>query len=212
MVCRPGHRVYNQSTMNSRKIETARLRCWQTDDPLLIAYHDREWGAPLHNDKKLFEFLILEGFQAGLSWLTILRKRENFRRAFDDFDFTTVAAYGRRKVDSLMKNSGIVRNRLKIEAAVTNARAFIAVRREFGSFDAYIWGFVNGKPLCGKRASFADIPATTALSDKISADLKSRGFKFIGSTVVYAHMQATGMVNDHLTHCFRYRELRARKG
>ncbi len=198
--------------MNSRKSTIPLVRCWQTDDPLLIAYHDREWGTPLHNDKKLFEFLILEGFQAGLSWMTILRKRENFRRAFDGFDFNKVSAYGRRKVDSLMKNAGIIRNRLKIEAAVTNARAFIAVRREYGSFDTYMWGFVNGKPLCNKLTSFSDTPATTALSDKMSADLKAWGFKFIGSTVVYAHMQATGMVNDHLTHCFRYRELRAGKG
>src|SRR4030042_3059696 len=159
--------------MNSRKSTIPLVRCWQTDDPLLIAYHDREWGTPLHNDKKLFEFLILEGFQAGLSWMTILRKRENFRRAFDGFDFNKVSAYGRRKVDSLMKNAGIIRNRLKIEAAVTNARAFIAVRREYGSFDTYMWGFVNGKPLCGKLTSFADIPAITVLSDKISTALKS---------------------------------------
>jgi DNA-3-methyladenine glycosylase I len=192
--------------MNTRKAPD-RVRCWQTDDPLVIRYHDKEWGTPLHNDRKLFEFLILEGFQAGLSWITILRKRENFRRAFDGFDFNKVAAYGRRKLNALMKDAGIIRNRLKIEAAVTNARAFLAVRKEFGTFNTYIWGFVKGRPIDGKLTSFSDMPATSGLSDEISRDLKARGFKFIGSTVVYAHMQATGMVNDHLTHCFRHREL-----
>lgn len=184
-------------------------RCWGDGDPLAERYHDREWGSPLHNDRKLFEFLILEGFQAGLSWMTILRKRANFRKAFDGFDYRKVARYGAAKVAALMRDEGIVRNRLKIEAAVSNARAFLRVREEFGSFDAYIWGFVGGKPLDGKIRSFDDMPARTGLSDLISADLKKRGFKFIGSTVVYAHMQATGMVNDHLRSCFRYRELKA---
>jgi DNA-3-methyladenine glycosylase I len=184
-----------------------RENCWNTTDPLMRAYHDREWGRPLRNDRRLFEFLVLEGFQAGLSWATILRKRENFRRAFDGFDYEKVALYGARKLASLMKDEGIVRNRSKILAAVGNAKAFLAVRREFGSFSAYIWGFVDGKPLDSRLASFSDMPARTALSDRISEDLKARGFKFVGSTIVYAHMQATGMVNDHLVTCPRHREL-----
>lgn len=189
--------------------KTAKIRCWGDDDPLARRYHDREWGRPLHDDRKLFEFLILEGFQAGLSWMIILRKRENFRKAFDGFDYRKIARYGRRKLDSLMEDPGIVRNRLKIEAAVTNARAFLEVRKEFGTFDSYIWGFVKGRPIDGKLSAFARMPARTELSDAISLDLKKRGFKFIGSTVVYAHMQATGMVNDHLKSCFRYTELKA---
>ena len=184
-----------------------KTRCpWPTDIPLMIEYHDREWGVPLHNDKKLFEFLILEGFQAGLSWRTILNKRENFRKAFDNFDYNKVAGYDRRKINSLMKDEGIIRNKLKILGAVSNANAFLQVRKEFGTFDKYIWGFVNGKPIQNRFKSLKEIPAKTKLSDKISDDLRKRGFKFVGSTIVYAHMQATGMVNDHLTTCFRYKK------
>ena len=184
-------------------------RCpWPTDIPLMIRYHDNEWGVPVHNDKKLFEFLILEGFQAGLSWRTILNKRENFRKAFDNFDFNKVAEYDKRKINSLLKDEGIIRNKLKIEGAVANAKAFLQVRKEFGTFDKYIWSFVNGKPLQNKFKSLKDIPARTKLSDKISDDLKKREFKFVGSTIIYAHMQATGMANDHLISCFRYKELR----
>ena len=173
----------------------------------MIKYHDKEWGVPLHNDKKLFEFLILEGFQAGLSWRTILHKRENFREAFDNFDFNKVAKYNRRKINSLMKDAGIIRNKLKIEGAVANAKAFIQVRKEFGTFDKYIWGFIDSKPIQNKFKSLKQLPAKTKLSDKISDDLKKRGFKFVGSTIVYAHMQATGMVNDHVVECFRNDEL-----
>lgn len=182
---------------------------WPTGDPLLIAYHDKEWGVPLHNDRKLFEFLVLEGFQAGLSWLTVLRKRVNFRKAFDGFDFNKVARYDKRKINSLLKDSGIIRNRLKIESAVANAKAFIEVRKEFGTFDKYIWGFTGGKPLNNGFRSLKELPAKTELSDLISKDLKKRGFKFVGSTIVYAHMQATGMVNDHIKDCYRYKEIMA---
>ena len=183
-------------------------RCpWPSEDALMIRYHDEEWGVPLHNDRKLFEFLILEGFQAGLSWRTILHKRENFRKAFDKFDFNKVAKYDRRKMNSLLKDEGIIRNRLKIEAAITNAKAFLLVRKEFGTFDKYIWSFVNGKPTYNKFKSLKELPARTKLSDKISEDLKKRGFKFVGSTIVYAHMQATGMVNDHIAGCYRHKEL-----
>jgi DNA-3-methyladenine glycosylase I len=185
-----------------------KIRCpWPSDDKLMIKYHDKEWGAPLHNDRKLFEFLILEGFQAGLSWRTVLHKRENFRKAFDNFDFNKVARYDRRKINSLLRNAGIIRNKLKIEGAITNAKAFLQVRKEFGTFDKYIWGFVNGKPIQNKFKSLKQLPAKTKLSDKISDDLKKRGFKFVGSTIVYAHMQATGMVNDHVVGCFRNNEL-----
>lgn len=180
---------------------------WPKGDPLLTKYHDTEWGVPLHNDRKLFEFLILEGFQAGLSWLTILRKRENFLKAFDRFDFNKVANYGQRKIDSLLQDSGIIRNKLKIESAVTNAKAFIGVRKEFGSFNKYIWGFTGGKPIQNEFESLEEIPAKTELSDFISKDLIKRGFKFVGSTIVYAHMQATGMVNDHIKSCFRHKEI-----
>jgi DNA-3-methyladenine glycosylase I len=180
---------------------------WPKGDPLLIKYHDTEWGVPLHNDKKLFEFLILEGFQAGLSWLTILRKRENFRKSFDKFDFNKVANYDQRKIDALLQDSGIIRNKLKIESAVTNAKAFIEVRKEFTTFNKYIWSFTNNKPIHNEFESLEEIPAKTELSDLISKDLKKRGFKFVGSTIVYAHMQATGMVNDHIKNCFRYKEI-----
>jgi DNA-3-methyladenine glycosylase I len=185
-----------------------KIRCpWPSDDKLMIEYHDKEWGVPLHNDRKLFEFLLLEGFQAGLSWRTILHKRQNFRKAFDNFDFNKVAKYDKRKINSLMKDAGIIRNQLKINSAVSNAKAFIAVRKEFGTFDKYIWGFVNGKPIKNNFKSLKELPARTELSDLISKDLKKRGFNFVGSTIIYAHMQATGMVNDHLKSCFRYNEL-----
>jgi DNA-3-methyladenine glycosylase I len=185
-----------------------KIRCpWPSEDKLMIKYHDKEWGVPLHNDRKLFEFLILEGFQAGLSWRTILHKRENFREAFDNFDFNKIAKYNRKKINSLLKNEGIIRNKLKIEAAITNAKALLQVRKEFGTFDKYIWSFINGKPIDNKFKSLKELPAKTKLSDKISEDLKKRGFKFVGSTIVYAHMQATGMVNDHVTSCFRYKNL-----
>jgi DNA-3-methyladenine glycosylase I len=184
-------------------------RCpWPANDKLMIKYHDKEWGVPVHNDRKLFEFLLLEGFQAGLSWKTILHKRENFKEAFDNFDFNKIAKYDKKKINSLMKNSGIIRNRMKINAAVNNAKAFIEIRKEFGTFNKYIWSFINNKPVINKFKSLSELPAKTELSDKISEDLKKRGFKFVGSTVIYAHMQATGMVNDHLVSCFRYNELK----
>ncbi len=181
-------------------------RCgWSTGDPLYIKYHDEEWGTPLHDDRKLFEMLILEGFQAGLSWITILRKRENFREAFDNFDAKKIAAYDKRKINSLLKDEGIVRNRLKIEAARTNAKAYLGIQNEFGSFNKYIWQFVNNKPVKNKFKSLKDIPSKTEISDSMSRDLKKRGFKFVGSTICYAFMQATGMVNDHITECWRYK-------
>jgi len=184
-------------------------RCgWSTSDPTYIEYHDREWGVPLHDDRGLFEFLVLEGAQAGLSWLTILKRRQGYRRAFDCFEPARVASYDSTRVRKLLSDRGIIRNRLKVASAINNARAFLKVQEEFGSFDRYIWGFVGGKPLDGQRRRLGDIPARTALSDKISADLKDRGFSFVGSTIVYAHMQATGMVNDHLMTCFRHKELR----
>lgn len=178
-------------------------RCnWADKDDLMSAYHDEEWGKPLHDDQKLFEFLILEGMQAGLSWLTILRKREAFRKAFENFDVNKVAQFDQQKVEELMQNAGIIRNRAKIEACISNAKCFLKVVEEFGTFDRYIWGFVNGAPIVNRIAEPSEMPAKTELSDKISDDLRKRGFKFIGSTIVYAHMQATGMVNDHYTYCF----------
>ena len=183
-------------------------RChWCIGDPLYEAYHDEEWGVPVYDDATLFEFLTLETFQAGLSWITVLKKRENFRDAFDSFDYKKIAKYNQEKIDSLLQNKGIIRNKLKVNAAVTNAQAFIEIQREFGSFSKYIWGFVNGEPIKNKFKSLNEIPANTPLSDQISKDLKKRGFKFVGTTVVYAHMQATGMVNDHETSCFRYNEV-----
>lgn len=183
-------------------------RCaWCGNDPLYITYHDTEWGVPVYDDGKLFEFLILETFQAGLSWITILRKRENFRSALDNFDYKKIAGYDNGKFEELMRNEGIIRNKLKIKAMITNAQAFMDIQEEFGSFSKYIWGFTGGKPIKNKLKKHADAPATTPLSDIISKDLKKRGFKFVGSTVIYAHMQATGMVNDHLTDCFRYDEV-----
>ncbi|HKB86373.1 MAG TPA: DNA-3-methyladenine glycosylase I [Ignavibacteriaceae bacterium] len=182
-----------------------KIRCgWSTSDPIYIKYHDEEWGVPIHDDRKLFEFLILEGFQAGLSWITILRKRDNFRKAFDDFDAEKVASYGKRKINSLLKDEGIIRNKLKVEAAVTNARAFLKVREEFGSFDKYIWQFVNHKPVKNKFKSLKEVPASTEISGIMSKDLKKRGFKFVGTTICYAHMQATGMVNDHIVTCWKH--------
>lgn len=182
-----------------------KTRCgWSTTDPLYIRYHDDEWGVPVHDDKKLFEFLILEGFQAGLSWFTILKKRENFRKAFDNFDPEIVAAYGKRKLNSLLKDEGIIRNKLKVESAVTNARAFLKVQKEFGSFDKYIWEFVDHKPIKNKFRSLKEVPPSTDISDMMSKDLKNRGFKFVGTTICYAHMQATGMVNDHIISCWKY--------
>ena len=180
---------------------------WPKGDPLIINYHDKEWGVPLYNDKKLFEFLILEGFQAGLSWVTILRKRENFRNTFDNFDFNKIADYDRRKINSLLTDSSIIRNKLKIESTIINAKAFIEVRKEFGTFSKYMWNFTGGRPINNGFESLKDIPPKTELSDLISKDLKKRGFKFVGSTIVYAHMQATGMVNDHIKDCFRYKEI-----
>lgn len=170
-------------------------------------YHDREWGTPLHDDRKIFEFLVLEGMQAGLSWKLVLDKRENFRRAFRGFDPEKVARFTARDVRRLLGDAGIIRNRLKILGAINNAQRFLEVQKEFGTFDRYIWGFVGGKPVRNKLRSFADMPARTPLSDTLSKDLKARGFKFVGSTVVHSHMQATGMVNDHLVTCFRYKEL-----
>lgn len=178
-------------------------RCeWAQKNELMSKYHDEEWGRPLHDEQKLFEFLIMEGMQAGLSWQTILNKREAFREACDNFDVEKVADYDSKKVEELMQNQGIIRNRLKIEASVNNAKRFLEVVREFGSFDRYIWSFVNHTPILNRWTKLSELPAKTELSDTISADLKRRGFKFVGSTIVYAHMQATGMVNDHLIHCF----------
>ena len=183
-------------------------RCWWPgNDPLYIEYHDKEWGVPVYDDNKLFEFLILETFQAGLSWITILRKRENFRKAFDGFDYKIIARYGDNKISELLTNAGIIRNRLKILATKANAIAFMLVQEEYGSFSKYIWSFTEGKPVVNNYKKMEDIPSKTELSDLISKDLKKRGFKFIGSTVIYAHMQATGMVNDHCTDCFRYSEV-----
>ena len=178
-------------------------RCgWCLSSDLYKEYHDKEWGIPVYDDTKLFEFLILETFQAGLSWITILNKRENFRKAFDDFNYQKIANYSEDKIQELLLDAGIIRNKLKVYSAVSNAQAFIKVQEEFGSFSKYIWGFVNGKPIDNNRKSLKEVPATTPLSDAISKDLKKRGFKFVGSTVVYAHMQATGMVNDHVEDCW----------
>ena len=187
-------------------------RCgWEAKDPLYVRYHDREWGVPVTDDRKLFEFLVLEGAQAGLSWLTILRKRENYREAFANFDPGRVARFDRRKIQSLMLDPGIIRNRLKIESAVVNARAFLEVQEEFGSFAAYQWRFVEGKPIHNRVKSLKQLPARTPLSDAFSKDLKKRGFKFVGSVIVYSHMQAVGMVNDHVVTCFRHPQIRKLK-
>ncbi len=187
-------------------------RCnWSTSSEIMIKYHDEEWGVPLHDDRLLFEFFVLEGFQAGLSWQIVLKKREAFREAFDRFNPEIIAEYTPDKIEELVQNKAIIRNRMKIKACVNNAQRFLEVQKEFGSFDKYIWGFVNGKPIVNEFKSLKELPAKTELSDKLSADLKKRGFKFVGSTVIYAHMQATGMVNDHLVSCFRYKEVNGLK-
>jgi DNA-3-methyladenine glycosylase I len=189
-----------------------KIRCgWAGTDPTYVGYHDTEWGVPVHDDQRLFEFIVLEGAQAGLSWITILRKRDAYRAAFDQFDPEKVARYDARRVAKLLSNEGIVRNRLKVESAVKNARAFLEVQEEFGSFDAYQWGFVDGRPIVNRYESMQQIPARTPLSDKLSKDLKQRGFNFVGSTIIYAHMQAVGMVNDHVLDCFRHRQVGGRK-
>lgn len=180
-------------------------RCpWCGTDPLYVAYHDAEWGVPVHDDRTWFEFLVLEGAQAGLSWITILKKRDNYRLAFDGFDVQKVARYTPARVEKLLQDPGIVRNRLKVESTVSNAKAFIAVQKEFGSFDAYMWQWVGGKPVVNRPRSLKDVPASTELSDRISKDMKRRGFRFVGSTIIYAHLQATGVVNDHLVSCHRH--------
>jgi len=183
-------------------------RCGWATNELAVHYHDTEWGVPMHDDRGLFEFLVLEGAQAGLSWDTILRKRENYRKAFDNFDPAGVAKYSAAKCARLLQNDGIIRNRLKVASAVRNAKAFLTVQKEFGSFDAYIWAFVDGAPINGRRKELSEVPAKTEISDAISRDLKKRGFNFVGSTIMYAFMQATGMVNDHVRSCFRYEQIR----
>ena len=183
-------------------------RCpWPGDDPLYRRYHDREWGVPVYNDRRLFEFLVLEGAQAGLSWITILRKRPAYRAAFDGFDFNKVARYRESKLKSLLQDAGIVRNELKIRSAVQNAKAFIELRREYGTFSQYMWDFIGSKPLLNRWNHMREVPASTPVSDALSKDLKQRGFNFVGTTICYAHMQAVGMVNDHLVSCFRHRQL-----
>ena len=191
--------------MGVRRVPGARVRCpWGDGDPLYVSYHDEEWGVPTHDDQKLFEMLILEGAQAGLSWITVLRKRESYRKSFSGFDPRRIARYSAKKVERLLGNDGIIRNRLKVESSIKNARAFVSVQSEFGTFDRYIWGFVDGRPTRNAWARMEDIPAQTKQSDTMSKDLKRRGFSFVGSTICYAFMQATGMVNDHLVGCFRY--------
>ena len=188
----------------------AKIRCeWGTVSQLYIDYHDNEWGVPIHDDRTLFEFLILEGAQAGLSWETVLKKRENYRKAFSNFDPVKVSRYSDKKVEALMGNKGIIRNSLKITSAINNAKRFLEVQKEFESFETYIWQFVNGKPITNRFKSIQEIPATTKESDAMSKDLKKRGFTFVGPTICYAHMQATGMVNDHIVGCFRYKEIKA---
>ncbi|WP_417238504.1 DNA-3-methyladenine glycosylase I [Bizionia sp.] len=185
-------------------MKTKHKCAWCVGDDLYEAYHDKEWGVPVYDDDTFFEFLVLETFQAGLSWITILRKRENFKKAFDDFDYKKIANYKRSKIDSLLQDPGIVRNKLKVNGTVTNAKLFMDIQKEFGSFSNYIWKFVDGKPITNKVVNYKEAPATTAISDAISKDLKKRGFKFVGSTVIYAFMQATGLVNDHEVRCFRF--------
>lgn len=180
---------------------------WCVGDSLYEAYHDKEWGVPVYDDDTLFEFLILETFQAGLIWITVLRKRENFRKSFDNFDYKIVAKYNQTKIEELLLDAGIIRNKLKINATITNAQSFMKIQKEFGSFSKYIWDFVDGKPIKNDFKDYRNAPANTPLSDTISKDLKKRGFKFVGSTIIYAHMQATGMVNDHEISCFRYNEV-----
>jgi DNA-3-methyladenine glycosylase I len=193
--------------MMERKKDGLKRCGWVTEDPLYIAYHDTEWGVPVFDDRKLFEFLILEGAQAGLSWLTVLKKRENYRKAFSGFDPAKVAAFGEDKIQGLLSDPGIIRNQLKIRSAVTNAAAFLKIQKEFGSFAEYSWAFTGGKPIVNRFRSMREVPATTPVSDALSRDLKKRGFKFVGSTIIYAHMQAVGMVNDHIVDCFRHSEV-----
>ncbi len=189
-------------------MSSEKIRCtWCGTDPLYMKYHDEEWGSPVKDDETLFEFLLLETFQAGLSWITILRKRENFRAAFDNFDYKKIAQYEQSKIDSLLQDEGIIRNKLKVNSAVTNAKLFMEIQKEFGSFSNYLWGFVNHKPIKNVWKKYTDAPANTTESDALSKDLKKRGFKFVGSTVMYATMQATGMVNDHIEDCFRYNQV-----
>jgi DNA-3-methyladenine glycosylase I len=188
----------------AKRSSTEKVRCPWAKNDLSIAYHDKEWGVPVHDDQRLFEFLILEGAQAGLSWDTILQKRDNYRAAFDGFDPERVAKYNQKKRDALLANPGIVRNRLKVDSAIINAKAFLLVQAEFGTFDRYLWGFVEGKPIRNEFKSFKEVPARTEISDTLSKDLKRRGFKFVGTTICYAMMQAVGMVNDHLVDCFRH--------
>jgi len=184
-------------------------RCeWCTSSELYMEYHDKEWGVPVYDDKKHFEFLVLESAQAGLSWITILKKRENYRKAYDGFDPVKVAGYGEAKKKKLLADAGIVRNRLKIEASINNAQRFLEIQKEFGSFSDYIWGFTGGKQVTGKWKELCELPASTELSDKVSKDLKKRGFRFLGGTIMYSHLQATGIVNDHLMDCFRYKEIK----
>ncbi len=183
-------------------------RCpWCGTDELYVKYHDEEWGVPVHDEQKHFEFLVLESAQAGLNWLTILRKRENYRKAYDNFDAAKISEYDENKVNELMQNAGIIRNRRKIEASINNAKGFLEIQKEFGSFDNYIWSFVDNKPVINHWKDISEVPATSELSDKVSKDLKKRGFKFLGSTIIYAHLQATGIINDHLTSCFRHNEV-----
>lgn len=197
-------------TIDSHLSPMEKKRCaWPKDDALYLEYHDKEWGVPLKDEDKLFEFLILETFQAGLSWITILRKRENFRKAFDGFDYRKIAKYGDKEIERLENDAGIVRNKAKIRATIANAKAYMEVQKECGSFSRYIWDFVGGKPIQNDFSKMADLPAKTELAETISKDLKKRGFKFVGPTVIYAHMQATGMVNDHTKDCFRYKEVMA---
>ncbi|MBT4501973.1 MAG: DNA-3-methyladenine glycosylase I [Gemmatimonadetes bacterium] len=183
-------------------------RCaWAGDDPLYMRYHDEDWGVPVHEDRTHFEFLVLESAQAGLSWITVLRRRENYRRLYDQFDPRIVAEYGEEKIEALLGDAGIIRNRMKVESSVNNARRFLEVQEEFGSFNRYLWNFVGGKPLVNRWSEMSQIPASTELSDRVSKDLKKRGFRFIGTTIIYAHLQAVGLVNDHLVGCFRYKEI-----
>lgn len=182
-------------------------RCsWVSDDPLYISYHDLEWGVPIYDDRLLFEFLVLEGMQAGLSWLTILKKRDNYRKSFDNFNAKKIVKYDQQKIDQLLMNEGIVRNKLKIASVITNAKSFLEVKQEFSSFSEYIWGFVNGSPIQNRWRNITQLPSTSAISDQLSKDLKKRGFKFVGSTICYAFMQAVGMINDHTADCFLYKK------
>ncbi len=183
---------------------------WPGNDPLMIRYHDEEWGVPVHDDMKLFEFLVLDAFQAGLSWRTVLNKRENFRKAFDEYDVNKIASYGEQEIQRLLSDADIIRNKAKVNATIENAKRFLEVQKEFGSFDTYIWQFTNGKTVYNRHKSLKELPASTSLSDAMSTDLRKRGFKFVGTTICYAFMQAAGMVNDHLVHCFRYSELKGK--